>query len=104
MYLYGQDRGKILDLGYWRKHPDLHGYIVQTFAGGADKCQEIKLDAAALRKAIAAVEAGELPHTEGFFFGTSADDPPETDLEILRAALTWLEAGASRSVWYRASW
>ena len=25
-------RKKILKLAYWRKHPDLHGYIVKTFA------------------------------------------------------------------------
>ena len=23
---------KALDLGYWRKHPNLHGYLVQAFA------------------------------------------------------------------------
>jgi len=28
----------ILELGYWRKHPNLHGYIVQTFADGKDEC------------------------------------------------------------------
>ena len=32
-----------IDLGYWRKHADLHGYIVDTFAKGIDKCQEIEL-------------------------------------------------------------
>ena len=34
-----------LDLGYWRKHPNLHGYIVNTYAEGKDECQEIYLDA-----------------------------------------------------------
>jgi hypothetical protein len=31
-------RSKTLELGYWRKHPNLHGYIVQTFADGTDEC------------------------------------------------------------------
>ena len=30
-----------VDLGYWRKHADLHGYIVKTFAKGVDECQKI---------------------------------------------------------------
>ena len=38
-------RSKTLELGYWRKHPNLHGYIVQTFVGGKDECQEIYLGA-----------------------------------------------------------
>jgi hypothetical protein len=38
---------KTLDLGYWRKHPNLHGYIVQTFADG--KAQDVE---ALLREAI----------------------------------------------------
>ena len=24
----------VIDLGYWRKHPDLHGYIVEKYADG----------------------------------------------------------------------
>ena len=27
-----------LELAYWRKHPNLHGFIVQTFADGVDEC------------------------------------------------------------------
>jgi hypothetical protein len=38
-----------LDLAYWRKHPDLHGYIVRHYMGGKDECQEVFLDAEALR-------------------------------------------------------
>ena len=27
----------MLDMGYWRKHANLHGFIVDTFAGGEDE-------------------------------------------------------------------
>ena len=27
-----------IDLGYWRKHADLHGYVVNTFADGNLLC------------------------------------------------------------------
>jgi hypothetical protein len=86
-------KGHILDLGYWRKHPNLHGFIVETFADGKDECQEISLDADALRTIIAAVKEQKLPHTEGFFFGTSSDDEEQRneDVAILSRALAWLE-------------
>jgi len=81
-----------LDLGYWRKHPNLHGYIVKTFAGGKDECQKIELDADQLRQIIAAVKAKELPTTEGFFFGVSDDSDEQVaeDVKIFEAALNWL--------------
>jgi len=31
-------RKEVLEIGYWRKHPDLHGYIVKEFAEGKDDC------------------------------------------------------------------
>ena len=62
-------KAEIYDLGYWRKYPNLHGYIVQTFADGIDECQEIALDEERLAQIIEAVRAKELPHTIGFFFG-----------------------------------
>jgi hypothetical protein len=80
-----------LELGYWRKHPDLHGYIVQTFAGGIDECQEIPLTAENLIDIIAAIEEKRLPHTTGFFFGASEPDDDAPSIEIFRKALAWLE-------------
>jgi hypothetical protein len=102
-------RSKTVELGYWRKHPNLHGYIVQTFADGKDECQEIDLGPDHIRTIIAAVKARELPHTTGFFFGVS--DPSQErmaeDSAIFERALAWCEAdepGMLRSVTYRASW
>lgn len=81
-------------LGYWRKHPNLHGYIVKTFASGKDDCKEIELQAEDLRQIIGAVKAKGLPHTEGFFFGNSdgSDEERNEDVKTLESALTWLEA------------
>jgi hypothetical protein len=95
------------DLGYWRKHPNLHGYIVQTFADGDDSCQQIHLSADDLRKIIAAVKAKELPETTGFFFGQSDGTEWRDDVRIFRNAVDWLEteeANQRRSVYYQASW
>ena len=123
---------KVLRLGYWRKHPNLHGYIVQTFADGVDECQEIELSADDIRKIMQAIKNKELPHTEGFFFGNSDDSwgQRQHDLATFEKALAWMEnvekaelkkvklAGATavmidadtklpdeyRDVIYRASW
>jgi hypothetical protein len=98
---------KDLDAGYWRKHPNLHGFIVDEFANSLDDCNEIELDADCIKKILNAIENNELPHTEGFFFGESTGDEKSRDLEIFNKVLTWLkteEKGVWKSVIYRASW
>ncbi len=102
-------RSRILELGYWRKHPNLHGYIVQNFAGGKDECQDIDLGVNRIRTIIAAIKAQELPDTTGFFFGASdsSQEQMDEDITIFERALAWLETeepGIFRSVTYRASW
>lgn len=97
----------ILELGYWRKHPNLHGFIVQNFAAGEDKCQEIFLSAENIQTVIQAVRKSQLPHTEGFFFGDSDGTESEEDIKIFNAALEWLKVKKQheyRSIYYRASW
>jgi len=49
-----------IDLGYWRKHADLHGYIVNTFADGKDECQEIELSAEDCKQIAEAVANNKL--------------------------------------------
>ena len=91
-----------VDLGYWRKHADLHGYIVD--------------------KIIKAIKNDELEKDhEGFFFGNSKAlghyDKKEKDraISILQRAKTFLQEGAKmmkesklymqpRYVYYQASW
>ena len=109
-YLDGKKvKTSIVDLGYWRKHPNLHGYIVETFASGIDECQEIPLDEEQLEQIAKAIEDRKLPHTEGFFFGSSECHEEEfetsVDAKIFREAKDFLrKSDWSRSVYYRASW
>jgi hypothetical protein len=105
----GDRKGELYDLGYWRKHPDLHGYIVREFAGGEDRCQEIWLDEDRIRQVIEAVKRRRLPETDGFFFGASEDTDGRIahDVRVFEEALSWLEAeepGEMRSITYQASW
>lgn len=114
-YLHGKrkKRGKFevkseqIALGYWRKHPNLHGYIVNTFADGEDECQEIRLGKEDIENIIEAVKEKRLPVTSGFFFGASDGSEIKGDLKILKDALKWLntpEEGVWKSVIYQASW
>jgi hypothetical protein len=84
---------KILELGYWRKHPNLHGYIVQAFAEGRDECQDIDLGAQDIKNIISAIEGDVLPATSGFFFGTSESGKAQRkrDVAVFTKALAWLE-------------
>jgi len=99
----------VLDIGYWRKHPNLHGYIVETFADGVDECQKIVLSNDDLKQIIATIKANELPETEGFFFGTSEEGEEQRtyDIAILEKAMAWVDAQPEdewRDVYYQASW
>jgi hypothetical protein len=98
-----------VELAYWRKHPNLHGYIVETFAGGVDDCRPVLLDEDAILRILRAVENDELPHTEGFFFGTSEKSAAQMaeDVAVFEAALIWLKTerpNEIRSLRYEASW
>ena len=96
-----------IKLGYWRKHPNLHGYIVNNFASGVDDCSPIVLSSEDILKVIDAVKANSLPDTSGFFFGKSDSAYDEETLAIYNDALSWLNKkteNESRQVVYQASW
>lgn len=111
---------KILDLGYWRKHPNLHGYIVDTFANGKDECQRIYLDENELQKIIEALENDAIydEPVMGFFFGksyfpgekdeySSYEEQKSRDIDIFTKALNWIQNNPYkewRNVYYQASW
>jgi hypothetical protein len=96
-----------LELGYWRKHPDLHGFIVANFAEGIDNCEPINLDGENIQAIIEAIRHDRLPTTTGFFFGASDNDEGQKTegIETFSKALIWLRADEGwRWVEYRASW
>jgi hypothetical protein len=123
---------KTLDIGYWRKHANLHGFIVEQFAEGKDECQKIWLGEEELQKIIDTLQADGMfeERVEGFFFGKSYfpgesdeyfsyDKQKAQDIEVFTKALEWVRNAApavgkwndpdfkwpeSRSVYYQASW
>ena len=110
-------RATRLDLGYWRKHRMLHGYIVQNFADGVDDCRRIELEEEDLSQIEIALlkwadNYAALPKTEGFFFGDDEGDEyyrkrAKEDAGMFREARRWLQKkqdGVWKSVEYEASW
>jgi hypothetical protein len=101
-----------MELAYWRKEPNLHGYIVQTYADGIDDQEPISLDRAALLDIIDAVENKRLPVTTGFFFGKDSlySDKAEyhNALHMLYRAVRWFDWWPKDNppveVIYQASW
>ena len=87
-----------MELAYWRKHPNLQGWMEQLWrekgGEGEFNCVDVELDAADLEKLEQDIDYGDLPETEGFFFGNPSDDRyREGDLEFIRTAREHLSMG-----------
>ena len=95
------------DFWYWRKHPNLHGWMDALYRekGGEDaefNCVPVQLTAEDLDALETAVSEGSLPHTEGFFFGRSTGDEKDDDLAFIAKAREVLASG--ESLFYVSSW
>ena len=100
------------ELMYWRKHPNLQGYMEQLWtqrgrpdAGESDMFNGIELelmfeDIELLEQII---REGQLPATRGFFFGDNSDEYyRDQDLAFCREARAALFLG--ERVFYNSSW
>ena len=108
------------EIAYWRKHPNLHGWMEHlwhkkrnaegnpvvedaTDFSGTFNGIELELTHEDLDELERAVTHGQLPATSGFFFGDGADDYyRESDLEFIKNARAELFFGLK--VFYNASW
>ena len=95
------------ELHYWRKHPNLHGWMEALYhrKGGCDpefNSSPLALTAADLERLEADIKANRLPETEGFFFGNTDGSESDDDLEFVASARAAITAG--KTVFYIASW
>ncbi|MBS0642293.1 MAG: phosphoglycerate kinase [Proteobacteria bacterium] len=95
------------ELHYWRKHPDLHGWMQRLYdrKGGKDpdfNGSFLMLDLDDLAALEADVSANRLPKTSGFFFGASDGSEREDDLAFIAKARKAISRG--KTVFYYASW
>jgi len=99
------------EIAYWRKHPNLHGWMEQLWNsrngghqdGNIFNGIELELTWEDLEVLELDVIAGTLPNTTGFFFGNDSDDHyREQDLKFIRDARAELFLGLK--VFYNSSW
>ena len=95
------------EIAYWRKHPNLHGWMQRLWESKGNKGDfngdELELTWADLDALEQAVTHGQLPGTSGFFFGEDSDDHyREHDLEFVKNARAELFLGLK--VFYNSSW
>lgn len=124
MYLFAEKDGIKTEIGYWRKCPDLHGYFEQLWndrgqpmpegrkkeadsfsnIGGDFNCIPLELSLKDITNVMKAIRNRKLPHTEGFFFGSSDNDKEQikNDLEIFKEAKEYLSSGSK--IYYDSWW
>lgn len=110
MYAYvaaKADQEDTRELAYWRKHPNLHGWMRQLWEikgnSGDFNGDELELTWEDLEHLEQAVTHRQLPPTGGFFFGRDADEEyHQDDLAFIKAARAELFLGLK--VFYNSSW
>ena len=95
------------ELAYWRKHPNLHGWMEQLYRkkGGAEKSfngDPLVLTEEDLDELKITILTGKLPSTQGFFFGESREEINFADLEFIEKAKEAI--GKGYTVYYDSSW
>lgn len=107
------ESGEKEELAYWRKHPNLQGWMerlwnekrrnpknikefVEEISNDDDvfNCVDLELNYEDLSNLEKAVINNNLPMTSGFFFGNNSDNEyREEDLEFIKKAREALDAG-----------
>jgi hypothetical protein len=116
MYLTVRKEGEEKEeIGYWRKHHDLHGWMSDLWErkgyplpeewdeerraahidDGDFNCVPLKLTLKDINNVMKDIRANKLPPTTGFFFG---DNPPDKetikeDIKIFKTAKEYLQRG-----------
>ena len=99
------------EIAYWRKHPNLHGWMERLWDAKGDHGRtgqdfngvELELTAEDLDALERDVKKRQLPATSGFFFGNNSDQHYyDSDLAFIKAARTEMFMGLK--VFYNSSW
>ena len=96
------------ELCYWRKHPDLHGWMRDLFYDKGGKSETsfngdvVFLTVEDVKNLRIAITEEKLPYTSGFFFGESDISQKHADLEEIDKILNALKKGSL--IYYTSSW
>lgn len=102
-----EENRKKIDLAYWRKHPNLQGWMEQKYRekGGTEvfNCVNVELTIKDLKELKAAVMFKKLPETCGFFFGQDSDEHyADEDIKFIEKAIKFIEDGYQ--IYYTSWW
>ena len=102
-----KEDGEIVEIMYWRKHPNLHGWMEQLYfskGGEADSfnCRPVELTREDLNELASDIIDGKLPSTSGFFFGESDGTEFDGDLRFIKEAIQSIDEGYT--VFYDSWW
>lgn len=101
------DQQQATELHYWRKHPNLHGWMERLYYAKGGRAQPFNLQGVCitgedLDRLETDIRNGNLPLTEGFFFGESDGSERSDDLAFIAKARQAL--GESLTVFYTSWW
>lgn len=115
MYLYAKQGKEKQEIGYWRKHNALHGWMCdlweergrprQNKNDPSFNCVPLQLNAKHLDRLEQDIIGGNLPETQGFFFGDDSrgdDYYKEKTLEFIATARQAIKEG--KKVFYDSWW
>ena len=95
------------ELHYWRKHPNLHGWMENLYYDKGVKDDsfngsDLVLTESDLDSLEQDIIDGNLPNTSGFFFGQTDGSERDDDLEFVAKARKAIKEG--KTVYYSSSW
>jgi hypothetical protein len=95
------------ELHYWRKHPNLHGWMQNLYESKGGKSDSfngdcVVLDSEDLDNLEEDIKDGNLPNTSGFFFGNSDGEETADDLLFVSKAREAIANG--KTVYYTSWW
>jgi hypothetical protein len=106
LYTQAAQNSQRRDIAEWRKHANLHGHFESLWrARGGDgefNCIELELTKEDCEEVIRLTEAHELPHTTGFFFGSSDASDDEPTIQAMKEAIREIQNG--QTVLYTSWW
>ena len=97
------------DIHYWRKHPNLHGWMQGLYESKGGKSDTFNGDCVVLTESDLEdlehdLKQWDLPDTQGFFFGQSGtdDETLKDDLDFVSKAREAIKEG--KTVYYTSWW
>mgnify|MGYP003348868990 CR=1 FL=1 len=95
------------DIHYWRKHPNLHGWMQGLYESKGGTSDSFNGDCVVLTESDLDsleydINRRNLPQTQGFFFGNSDGEEIQDDLEFVSKAREAINEG--KTVYYTSWW